>query len=101
MSSERTVSFKGIFDCYFRIFPMVKMDLAPEGIEIQQRNEARGILASTYIPAKSFNEYICEEPLVILIPKYLKKFLLKMVTRNNFMIEVFRRDSWWVEVKIQ
>ena len=98
MSSERTISFKGIFNCYFRIFPMVKMGLAPEGIEIQQRHEARGILASTFIPAKSFNEYICEEPLVVLIPKYLKKFLLRMVTRNNFTIEVSRRDSWQVKV---
>ena len=53
---------------------------------------------STFILAKSFNEYICEEPLVVLIPKHLKKFLFRMVIRNNFTIEVSRRDSWQVEV---
>ena len=96
MSSERTVSFKGIFDCYFRIFPMVKVGFTPEGITIQQRNER--ILASTFIPAKSFNEYNCEESLVVTLPKDLKKFLVMLSTKNELMIEISRRDSWWVEV---
>ena len=80
MSSERTVSLKGIFDCYFRIFLMVKVGFTPEGITIQQRNER--ILANTFIPVKSFNEYNCEESLVVALPKDLKKFLVMLSTRK-------------------
>ena len=89
VSSERTIPFKGIFNCYFRVFSMVKMG---KGMKLE------GVLVSTFILAKSFNEYICEEPLVVLIPKHLKKFLFRIVIRNNFKIEVLRRDSWQVEV---
>ena len=88
----RKVPLIKILDCYFRIFPMVKVELGSRGITIQESCDERGMLANTFIPRGSIEDYDCQEPIVIAIPKCIIQMGGKCVK-----IEISRVDSWRVK----
>ena len=77
-----------IFYCYFRIFPMVRVEFGSRGITIQESCNERGMLANTFIPRSSIEDYDCQEPVVIAIPKCIRQMGGKCV-----QIEISRVDS--------
>ena len=80
-----------ILDCYFRIFPLIKIKFDLRGITIQESCAERGMLSNAFIPRGSLEDYDCQEPVVISIPKFIKRMGGKCRS-----IEILRVDSWRV-----
>ena len=95
-----------ILDCYYRLFPLIRIGFGSEGITIQESNEDRGILATTVIPRNFLEGYECREtvenaqfafsPVVVPILNYLKKLGGRCVK-----IRVTNIDSWRVRVTFE
>ena len=79
-------------DCYFKMFQMVKVKFDSRGITIQESCDERGMLANTFIPSSSLEDYDCQEPVVIAIPKCIRQMGGKCIK-----IEISRVDSWRVK----
>ena len=71
---------------------MVKVKFDSRGITVQESCDERGMLANTFIPKNSFEDYDCQEPIVIAIPKCIRQMGCKCVK-----IEISRVDSWQVK----
>ena len=52
---------------------MVKVELGSRRITIQESCDERGMLANTFIPRGSIEDYDCQEPIVIAIPKCIRQ----------------------------
>ena len=70
---------------------MVKVEFGPRGITLQESCDEKGKLANTFILRGSLENYDCQEPIVIPIPKCIKRMGGKCVS-----IEISRVDSWRV-----
>ena len=81
-----------ILNCHFSPFPMVKVEFGSRGITIQESCDERGMLANTFIPRSSIENYDCQEPVAIAIPKCIRQMGGKCVK-----IEILRVDSWRVK----
>ena len=81
-----------ILDCYFKIFQMVKVEFGTRWITIQETCDERGMLANAFIPSSSLEDYDCQEPVVIAIPKCIRQMGGKCVK-----IEISRVDRWQVK----
>ena len=88
----KKVSILKILDCYFKIFPMVKVEFGSRRITIQESCDERGMLANTFISRSSLEDYDCQEPVVIAILKCIRQMGGKCVK-----IEISRVDSWRVK----
>ena len=95
-----------IFDCCFRLFPMVHMMFDSKGIKIQGSNKDKKILATAVIPQDSFESYECRKPeensrfdfssVVVAIPNHLKK-----LGGRCMKIRVTNIDSWRVRITFE
>ena len=71
---------------------MVKVKFDFRGITIQESCDEREMLANTFIPKNSCEDYDCQEPVVVAIPKCIGQMGGKCVK-----IEISRVDSWRVK----
>ena len=67
---------------------MVKVEFGPRGITIQESCDEIGMLANTFIPRSSLEDYDCQKPVVVEIPKCIRRMDGKCIK-----IEISRMDS--------